>query len=123
MLAILGFLGGLVDPISKIAGKIADAKIAATVASTDKERIAAEERAKALEARQTVMVAETNTPFNSFIRACYALPPAIYLGKLFVWDKVLKLGITDPLSPMMEAVLWTAVGFYFLDHTVARFKR
>jgi hypothetical protein len=43
---------------------------------------------------------------------------AIYFGKLLVWDKVLKLGVTDPLTG--DAAKWAAlvVAFYFGKRTV-----
>jgi hypothetical protein len=114
---------GLVDPISRIAGKIADARIAATNATTDKEKIAADERVKGLEVKRDVMVAEAGSKLNAVMRAAYGIPPAIYLAKLFVYDKVLGFGTTDPISPMMENVLWTVVGFYFLHHTARMLRR
>lgn len=103
---------GLVDPITRIAGKIADARIAAVQASTDQEKIKAEERAKALESRRDVMVAEAGSRINAFMRLGFAIPVAVYLAKLFVYDKVLGWGSTDPLSPMLEGIMWTVVGFY-----------
>ncbi len=80
-------------------------------ATTDKEKIAADERIRALEARRDVLVAEGSSRINAIMRAGYGIPPMIYLGKLYVWDKVLGWGVTDPLSPELWNVLWTVVGF------------
>lgn len=115
---MIGFLLGLIDPISRIAGKIADVQIAKAQATTDQEKVAADERIKALEAQRDVMIAESSSKINTIIRSLFGIPPAIYLAKLFVWDKVLGWGTTDPLSPVMEQTLWIVVGFYFLQHTV-----
>lgn len=114
---------GLVDPISRIAGKIAEASIARTNAATEQERIAADERIKALQTRRDVMVAEAGSKINALMRLAFAIPPAVYLAKLYLWDKVLGWGTTDDLSPIMENVLWTVVGFYFLQWTIGRTAR
>jgi hypothetical protein len=120
---MIGFLLSLINPLATIAGKIAEARIAAANAQTDREKISSEERVRTLEQRRAVLVAESGSRLNSLMRAAYGVPPAIYLGKLYVWDKVLGWGVTDPLSPMMENVLWTVVGFYFLQWTVSGFRR
>lgn len=117
------WLLGLVDPISRIVGKIADAKVAHANAETDKERIAAQERVKTLEARRDVLVAESRSPINSMIRAAFALPFVIYNAKLVLWDKVLGLGATDGLSPELFQVEIACIGFYFLHDMAARWKR
>jgi hypothetical protein len=120
---MIGFLIGLIDPISKIAGRIADYKIASQNAKTDQERIAADERVKALEARRDVIVAEAGSRVNAFMRAAIAFGPTVYLLKIFVWDKVLKLGVTDNLSDDLWKVVVAVVGFYFLYDIAARWKR
>lgn len=120
---MLGLLISLVDPISRIAGKIVEARIAAANAQTDREKIAADERVKTLEARQAVLVAESGSRINSIIRACFALPFVIYNAKLVVWDKVLDLGSTDPLSPELFQIELVCIGFYFLHSIVDRWRR
>jgi len=120
---MIAFLIGLIDPISRIAGKIADYKIAAQNAQTDRERLAADERVKGLEARRDVMVAEAGSRTNQFVRVGFALPFVIYNAKLVLWDKVLDLGSTDPLSPELYQVQLACIGFYFLHSMVARVAR
>jgi hypothetical protein len=120
---MIALMLGLIDPISRIAGKIADYKIAAQNATTDRARIEAEERASALEAKRDVMVAESGSRINLFIRAGFALPFVIYNAKLVIWDKVLALGSTDPLSPELYNVQLATIGFYFLHSIVARVVR
>lgn len=116
-------LGMLFGGLKWIAGKIAEERTIQTNAATEQERIASEERTKALEAKRDVLIAESTSPWNQIMRALYAVPPGIYLAKLYVYDKVLGWGSTDPLSPMMENVLWTVVGFLFLQETAARLRR
>ena len=66
-------------------------------------------------------MAEAGSRINAIMRAGFGLPPMIYLAKLYLWDKVLGWGVTDPLSPELWNVLWTVVGFYFLDQITGRF--
>jgi hypothetical protein len=123
MLAIITSLLGLADPIARIAGRIADARIAATQAATDKERIEQEERVKALEARRDVLRAESDGRVNGVVRALLAAPVVVFLWKVIIWDKVLALGTTDDLSENLWYVTMVVLGFYYLHWTVGRLKR
>lgn len=118
MLSFLASLG-----IGTIARQIASAYEARERAKTDSARIAADERIKTLEAKRDVLVAEGGSRINSYIRALFALPVAVYYAKLFVWDKVLGLGATDPLSPALMDFAMIVVGFYFLADTAATVTR
>ncbi len=120
---ILGFISGLFAPLASIAGKIADAKIAAAKAATDQERIHAEERVATLTARKEVMLAESGSRVNAWVRAGFALPFVIYNGKLVLWDKVFALGSTDALSPELFQIEMACIAFYFLYDITARLKR
>jgi len=120
---MLGFLIGLIDPVSKIAGKIAEAYAAKQRAVTDQEKIHADEQIKTLEARRDVLIAESGSKINAFIRAGFALPFVLYNAKLIIWDKMLELGATDPLSKELFQVELACIGFYFLYDITARLKR
>jgi hypothetical protein len=123
---MFGFLLSLINPLSRIAGKIADVKVEQAKAATDQERIRAEERVKTLEARRAVMVAESGSRLNAMMRAGFALPFVVYNGKLVLWDKVLgdlTGGRTDPLSPELFQVEMACIGFYFLYEVAARWRR
>lgn len=119
--AIIGWLARI--GIGTIAGQIAEAWKAREQAKTDAEKVAADERIKTLEMRRDVLVAESGSRINAFLRLLFVVPVALYVGKLFVWDKVLGLGVTDPLSPMMEGIMWTVIGFLFLDNTAGKVTR
>lgn len=119
--ALLAFLAKI--GIGTIATKLAAAYEARGNAATDREKIAAGERIKTLEARRDVLVAEAGSPLNAFIRAGFALPFVIYNAKLVIWDKVLGLGATDGLSPELFQIELAAIGFYFLYDVAARLKR
>lgn len=123
MFAVITSLLGLVDPLSRIAGKIADARIASIHASTDKERIEQEERVKSLEARRDVLKAESDSSVNGVIRALLAAPIVVFLWKVIIWDKVLALGTTDDLSENLWYVTMMVLGFYYVHWTVGRLRR
>jgi len=123
MISIITGLLGLADPISRIGKSIADARIAAMQASTDKEKIEQEERVRALEARRGVMEREADGKINQIIRALLAVPVIVFLWKVIIWDKVLALGTTDDLSENLWYVTMMVLGFYYIHWTVGRLKR
>ena len=118
MLAFLANLG-----IGTIVSRLAAAYEAREKAKTDTERIKADTAIRTLEARRDVMVAEAGSRLNALIRALFALPPAIYFAKLYLWDKVLQLGTTDPLSDELWWVATAVIGFYFLHDTARAVMR
>ena len=118
---ILGAIRGWLDPIGKIVGEIADAKVALRNAQTEDERIASQERIASLNARRDVLLASSR--LDKWIRAGFALPFVIYNAKLVVWDKVLALGVTDPLSSDLKEIEMMCIGFYFLYEITSRLRR
>lgn len=116
-------VAGLFDPLTKITGQIAQVRLEAEKAKTDKDRIAANERIKSLEARREVLVKSSDSQFNGVIRGLFALPFVIYTWKLIIWDKVLGWGTTDPLSEMLTYLLMVIVGFYFVHWTIGQLRR
>lgn len=123
MIAILSAIWKFFDPISRITDKIIDLQIKRADAKTEQERIAADERVQALEARRDVMIAEASLGLNAWVRTAIAIGPTVYLLKIFIWDKVLKLGSTDALDTNLWQVVIAVIGFYFLYDIAARWKR
>lgn len=119
---MLALLFGLVDPISRIAGKIADARIAMANAETDRDKIAADERIKTLEAKRDLLLSESGSRVNSWVRVSFAAPFIAYNAKLVIWDKMLELGSTDPLSNELFQVEIACIGFYFLYDIASRLR-
>lgn len=117
---MLNFLFGLINPLSAIAGKIADYKIAQQNAATDQEKIHADERIKALEAKRDVLVAESNMPGNILMRAWLAFPPSFIVAKIMIWDKT--VGGTTTLSPDLWRLIYIVYGFYFVQQIANRLK-
>lgn len=116
---MLPFLS-LIAPVSGIIKEIAASRRAEAEAETHEAKIEAEERTEALKARRDVLVAESSTPLNAAIRGLFAVPVALYFAKLYLLDKVLGLGTTDPLSPILQEVAMIVIGFYFVSETAVR---
>jgi hypothetical protein len=100
--------------IGSIVGKLAEAYKARENAKTDQERIAADERIAMLQAQ-----ASAQRPVDAWMRIGFAMPFALFNAKIIVWDKMLGLGRTDPLSPDLIKVELVVIGFYFL-HVLVR---
>jgi len=112
-MAIISFLGGpvikgLIDAYNlKLKAANADAKIAADLAATE---IAAQQ--SEIQAQTQLKIAEIGHHWE--VEKLFAYVTLLYYGKLLLWDKVLGLGSTDPLTGW---ALWAAnliIGFYFV---------
>jgi hypothetical protein len=83
-------------------------------ASNTRDRIAADLAAREIEAEiearkqaSAVIIAEQGRWYTAIIRPLIAAPVIIYLWKVIVWDKVLGLGTTDPITGMIAD--WTGM--------------
>ena len=106
--AILSLFGGS----GGIAKQIEAAYEAKLKAANDGERIAADVAISQLSAQQASLV--RGGMVSALVQLAFAAPFAIYNVKLIVFDKVLSMGATDPLSPQLYTVESIIVGFYFL---------
>lgn len=111
---MLGFLISLVNPLTKIANGLVEAKARKLDAKTEQERIEADVLILQLEARQSVLIAEQGPWMTRMIRPLFALPFIIYNFKVIVYDKVLGLGVTDDLSASYWQLQMVIFGAYFL---------
>ena len=111
---MLGFLFSLINPLSKIANGLVEAKARKLDAKTEQERIEADVLILQLEARQAVLIAEQGSWMTRMIRPMFALPFIIYNFKVIVYDKVLGLGVTDDLSASYWQLQMVIFGAYFL---------
>jgi hypothetical protein len=72
--------------------------------------IAAKEIESEIEARRqtsAIIMAEQGRWYTAIIRPLLAAPVIIYFWKVIVWDKVLGLGSTDPITGMVAD--WTGM--------------
>lgn len=123
---MLGFILNLFTggTLSTITNAIINAQHDYLVAQTDKDKIAADERIKTLQAQRDVLVSESATGgFQSWIRPLFAFPFALYNAKLIIWDKMLGLGTTDPLSDELFQIEMIIIGAYFLTRGAEKVAR
>ena len=96
-------------------------------AANTHDRIAADLAAKAIEAQiaarqqaSAIIIAEQGRWYTAIIRPLLALPIIIYFWKVIVWDKVLDLGATDPLTGMVSDWAGTIVTAYVGGRTIEK---
>ena len=111
---MIRFLLSLVNPLTKIAEDLIEAKTRQVDAKTEQAKIEAEVQISQLEARQAVLVAEQGSRFTRLIRPLFALPFIVYNTKVIIYDKVLGLGVTDDLSASYWQLQMIIFGAYFL---------
>ncbi len=80
-------------------------------AETDEGKIAAEVQIAQLNFR--IQSHQIGGRWITAMQIAFGLPFAIYNAKLVVWDKVLGLGKTDPLSPDLLQIEMLVLGFLF----------
>lgn len=127
MFGLLSLLPGVFSTINNITNAISNEKIAAINATTDLERVAAQERVAALQAQRDALIAESNrSKLPIILQTLLALGPAAYVLKYFLWDKVIgafagcvghidcPVFTTDGLDTQMASVLTAVVGFYLV---------
>lgn len=125
---MLGWLASLIGgPI--INGFIEGYKTKLGAANTN-DRIAADLAAKDIEAEiavrqqaSAIIIAEQGRWYTAIIRPLLTLPIIIYFWKVIVWDKVLGLGVTDPLTGMVSDWAGTIVTAYVGGRTVEKVSR
>ncbi len=112
-MAIISFLGGpvikgLIDAYNaKLKSETTDAKTAANLAATE---IAAQ--VSETNAIMQYRIAEIGHWYEPDKLMGYFV--ALYFGKLLIWDKVMGLGVTDPLGGFAATTANLVVSFYFV---------
>lgn len=99
-------------------------------AANTQDRIAADLAVKEIEAEiaarkqaSAVLIAEQGRWYTAIIRPLLALPVIIYLWKVIVWDKVLGLGTTDPITGMVADWAGLIVAAYVGGRTIEKVAR
>lgn len=124
--------------LSLIGGPVVNGLISAykakLAAANTQDRIAADLAAKEIEAEieargqaTALLIAEQGRWYTAIIRPLLALPIIIYFWKVIVWDKVLGLGSTDPLTGMIAdwtgMILTAYVGGRSIEKVARIFRR
>jgi hypothetical protein len=125
---VLAWLGNLIGgPFARAA---VDAYRAKLTAENTSDTIAADLAARelAVEARERelatqVVVAEQGHWYTALPRPLFALAFIIYVWKVVVWDKVLGLGTTDPLSGDVAQWAMIVLTAYFGGRSLEKVAR
>ncbi len=125
---ILGWLGNLIGgPFAKAA---LDAYRAKLSAGNTSEKIAADLAARELdvEARERelatqLLIAEQGRWYAALPRPLFAGAFVIYTWKVVVWDKVLGLGVTDPLGGDVAQWAMIVLTAYFGGRSLEKVAR
>jgi len=109
---IFSFLGG---PIAKA---LLDAYNAKLKSDTDDKKIAANLAGAEIATQQVeiqqitaLKIAEIGHPWE--VEKLFAYITMVYYAKLLIWDKVLGLGVTDPLIGWVSVTANLIISFYF----------
>ncbi len=122
--AVFGFLGG------PIVSGLLNAYKARLASINSQDQMALDLLQKEIDAdiaaraeATRLLIAEQGRWYTAMIRPLFALPFIIFAFKIVVWDKVLKLGVTDGLDPHFWSVFQTIVVSYFGASAVERVSR
>ena len=118
---ILSWLGS--GALDKVTGHIKDAYLAKQKAQTDERKLEADLRIHQFEAQRDILIAEQRNWITRWIRPAFAFPFVVYLWKVVLWDKVLGLGSTDPLSTQLGEIMMIMIGAYFLTRPFEKFVK
>jgi len=123
---LLGLVPSLFTSISSITAAIANEKIAQINASTDVEKAGIQAKIDQLQSQRDVLISDSkNSKIDLWIRAGFALPPMLYFGKIFAYDKVWASWgefSTPAISSNDLYVVMAVLGFYFLYSTAKLFR-
>jgi hypothetical protein len=99
-------------------------------AANTQGRIAADLAAKEIEAEiearkqaSAIVIAEQGRWYTAVIRPLLAAPVIIYFWKVIVWDRVLGLGSTDPITGMIADWTGTIITAYVGGRSIEKAAR
>ena len=122
---ILGWLGS--GTVTALGEQLNAAYARRLDAQTDAAKLEADTEIAYLQGKRDILLREQDSWLTRSVRPAYAYPPAIYFGKIYIWDKTLGLGTTDPLSPELYNLAMIIVGSYFVtrgfEKLITRTKR
>ena len=105
-----------------LAAELRKAHEASLKADTDEAKLEAEQKMQLVAMRVEAQTRGAGSRTAKFVRASFALPFAVYVNKIVLYDKVLKLGTTDPLGAFLEGAFLIVLTFYFLDASIKHFR-
>lgn len=121
MFALIGQLLGLGPMVAGIFKAKFDAQVAITQARVGGDRDLAVELVKGQAARRasdvTALAIFAGNKVLLALLCLYAVPPGLFAAKVYLYDKMLGLGSTDPISGAVAD--WTLIVLGFLFGTSA----
>lgn len=112
--------GGGLSSITKSLQQAYEAKLRA---QTDGEKLKADMYIRELEDRRSIIVAAQTDKVERWVRVGFAFPFIAYNMKLVIYDKMLGLGTTDPLSADLNYIQMSVLGGYFLLFTAKAIRK
>jgi hypothetical protein len=113
-----------------IFSSIVDAYKAKLAAANTQDKLAVDLAVKEIEAEiaaraqaSAIILAEQGRWWTSMIRPLAALPVVIYIWKVVVYDKVLALGTTDPITGDVGTWAGVIITTYFGGRTIEKVAR
>jgi len=113
-----------------VLNSIVDAYKARLAAANAQDKLAVELAVKEIEAEITarkdanaLIIAEQGRWWTAIIRPLAALPVVIYIWKVIVYDKVLGMGTTDPITGEVATWAGVIVTTYFGGRTIEKVAR
>lgn len=103
------------NPIENITKAIVDWQRVKEEAKNDADRIRAEQKIEELRAKRDVQVASTVHDKWYGPRSLIGYIVVVFLGKLFLWDTVLGLGVTPHPGNLIMEITSVVVAFYFVS--------
>jgi len=107
-----------------------DLYVARLAAANAQDKLAVELAVKEIEAEITarkdanaLIIAEQGRWWTAIIRPLAALPVVIYIWKVIVYDKVLGMGTTDPITGEVATWAGVIVTTYFGGRTIEKVAR
>jgi hypothetical protein len=98
----------------RLAKALARAERERESAGTREAELEADVRMAQLRAREVALISGPGVILTRSVQTAIAAPFVIYNFKVIVWDKVLKLGVTDPLGAFEQYLGLIVCTFYFL---------
>src|SRR3954464_10663414 len=80
-------------------------------------------RSRRAKEASAIIIAEQGRWYTAIIRPLLAFPLIIYLWKVIVWDKVLGLGTTDPITGMVADWIGMIVTAYVGGRSIEKVAR
>jgi len=112
--------GGIFKAFSNITTTIEQMQQNRLNAKNNEDRVRLEGDIALLNTQREIYKAELSNKRTSWVRPSFCFLFFIYLAKIIIYDKILELGATDPLSPQLEYIMFGFLGVYFVGRPLEK---